>query len=177
MVPPSDTTTRDIARGPIVTRDTDDAPARIMSIAEVLQTPGYLMRRAHQFANAAYASVVGMSELTGVQFITLLIVREEADLSVVRIAERIGYDKMTTSRILRGLEKKGYLTRKASQGDRRELLVACTPEGEQVAAKVSALLPVVRETVLQPLSADEAETLMALLAKLEHARQDGGPRR
>lgn len=159
-------------KGANVTRKTDDAPAGIMSIAEVLQTPGYLMRRAHQYANAAYAAVVGTNELTGVQLVTLLIVRETADLSVVRIAERIGYDKMTTSRILRGLEKKGYLTRTPSPGDRRELLVACTPEGEAVAARVSALLPLVRERVLQPLSPDEAETLMALLTKLEQSRQD-----
>lgn len=144
-------------------------PDGVMSVAEVRKTPGYLMRRAHQFANAAYAAEIGTSELTGVQFVALLVVREEPGLTSVRIAERLGYDKMTTSRVLRGLERKGYIGRNASLGDRREILIDCTPAGERIAAQVSVLLPIVRERVLQPLTTDESTILMALLEKLEQA--------
>lgn len=132
------------------------------------------MRRAHQFANAGYAAELGNNEITGVQFIALIAIREEPGLSGVGVADHIGYDKMTTSRVLRVLEKKGFIRRKASKTDGRETSIFCTPAGERVAAFVSGRLPAIAEHVLKPLTKEESQQLLALLDKLEiSARRKG----
>lgn len=149
------------------------APEPVMGLAEVRRTPGYLMRRAHQLANAAYAVELGSEQITGVQFVALVAIKDEPDLSGVGIADRIGYDKMTTSRILRGLEKKGFIKRRPSETDRRETLIRCTQAGERIVPIVAAQLPVVEARVMEPLSRAESEQLLALLEKLEVASRKG----
>lgn len=150
------------------------APAAVMDFADVKRTPGYLMRRAHQLANAAYAVELGTEQITGVQFVALVAIKEEPDLSGVGVADRIGYDKMTTSRILRGLEKKGFIERRLSESDRRETLIRCTEAGERIIPIVARQLPIVEARVMQPLTKAESTQLLALLEKLELASRNAG---
>lgn len=143
-----------------------------LSLAEVRQAPGYLVRRAHQFANAAYAAEFGPDVVTGVQFVALTAISEEPGLTGMMVAERIGYDKMTTSHVIRRLERKELITRHRSPSDGREIQISLTDAGRAAMGEISSRLSKVSEKVLAPLDPEERTLLLGLLQKLETASRD-----
>lgn len=140
-----------------------------MSLDLVRRTPGYLIRRAHQFATAAYAAEFGPDVVTGVQFVALTAIAEQPGLTGVTVAERIGYDKMTTSHVIRRLERKGLIERRPSPSDGREIQMWLTEAGTQAVEAVGVRLGRVTDSLLSPLEPAERDLLLGLLQKLETA--------
>ena len=143
-----------------------------LSLAEVRQAPGYLIRRAHQYANAAYAAEYRPDVVTGVQFVALTAIAEEPGLTGMMVAERIGYDKMTTSHVIRRLERKELIARHRSRLDGREIQISLTDAGRTAIDEISARLGMVSDTVLAPLDLEERKLLLRLLEKLEKASRE-----
>ena len=144
----------------------------VVGLDRVCATPGYLIRRAHQLATAAYVAEFGAEAVTGVQFIALNAIIEEPGLTGVTVAERIGYDKMTTSQLIRRLEKKGLVTRSPSKTDGREIQLWPTDEARRVVGAIGAGMNRVADSLLAPLAPAERREFLALLKKLEdHARK------
>ncbi len=85
--------------------------------------------------------------------------------SMGRVAESMRCDASWATSIVDALESAGYAERRTSPTDRRVKLIALTPSGIEAQARATASLSVPVEP-LQRLSADEARTLRALLAKL-----------
>ncbi|WP_157733667.1 MarR family winged helix-turn-helix transcriptional regulator [Antarctobacter heliothermus] len=142
-------------------------------LKEVRQSPGYLIRRAHQQATAAYVAELGSGQITGVQFVALVAVAEEGGLSGTVVADRIGYDKMTTSHVLRRLERKALIERRTSLTDRRETLIFATPAGREIVAEVNERLGAVSEKLFRGLDPVEATTLLTILSKMETLARRG----
>lgn len=67
--------------------------------------------------------------LTYPQYLAMLVLWEEGDITVGRLCRRLHLDSGTVSPLLRRLEALGYLTRVRSDTDERSVTVALTPEG------------------------------------------------
>ena len=145
----------------------------ISGLDNVRRTPGYLIRRAHQFATAAYSAEFDSEHITGVQFAALTAISDHPGLTGVNVAELIGYDKMTTSHVIRRLERKGFIERRQSEDDGREIRIWLTPAGRQAMTDVETRLSRVTDRVFAPLTMPERQALLTLLEKLEAAARNG----
>lgn len=153
--------------------DAERSDKLISGLEKVCRAPGYLIRRAHQFATAAYTAEFDSDVVTGVQFVALTAISEQPGLTGVNVAERIGYDKMTTSHVIRRLERKGFIERRQSEQDGREIRIWLTPAGRKAMEVVEARLWRVSDRLFAPLTMAERETLLAILEKLEAAARNG----
>lgn len=67
--------------------------------------------------------------LTYTQYIAMLVIWEQGELSVKQLGEKLYLDSGTLTPLLKSLESKGCLARKRSLKDERMLLVASTERG------------------------------------------------
>lgn len=73
--------------------------------------------------------------LTYTQYITMMAMWENEELSVKELGELLFLDSGTLTPVLKTLEKKGFLLRKRSQTDERILLVTLTINGKNLKEK------------------------------------------
>lgn len=99
---------------------------------------------------------------------SLLLMRLE-DLqpcSIQTIAKTMRRDSSQLTRLIRDLEQKGLLSREQSTCDGRISLLRVSPTGAAFLAEAKAVLAEVVGTVAEPLSVEERDTLLYLLAKM-----------
>ena len=73
--------------------------------------------------------------LTYTQYITMMAMWENEELSVKELGELLFLDSGTLTPVLKTLEKKGLLLRKRSQADERIVLVTLTKNGKNLKEK------------------------------------------
>jgi DNA-binding MarR family transcriptional regulator len=104
-------------------------------------------------------------ELSLPQFRTLIRLRWHPGVSISDIAEHLGLALSTTSQLVDGLVKRGYVTRESAVGDRRRMVVTLTDAGRamletvraaaqaRMAEQVAALTPEERQAVASAMAA------------------------
>ena len=103
-------------------------------------------------------------DLTYTQYITMMVLWAEGELSVKQLGKRLYLDSGTLTPLLKSLQAKGYVTRKRSEADERVLMVRVTEEGLALREKALAVPEGMRACV--SLSPEEAAVLYKLLYKL-----------
>ena len=103
-------------------------------------------------------------DLTYTQYITMMVLWEEGELSVKQLGKRLYLDSGTLTPLLKSLQAKGYVTRKRSEADERVLMVRLTEAGLALREKAVAVPEGMRACVA--LSEEEAALLYKLLYKL-----------
>ena len=78
-------------------------------------------------------------DLTYTQYITMLVLWEQSPMGVKALGEHLYLDSGTLTPVLKKLEQKGYLTRRRSPEDERNLLAELTPAGMALVAKAEAV--------------------------------------
>ena len=68
-------------------------------------------------------------DLTYTQYITMMVLWEEREISVKQLGNRLYLDSGTLTPLLKSLETKGYVTRCRSEADERVVLVRLTDTG------------------------------------------------
>jgi DNA-binding MarR family transcriptional regulator len=117
----------------------------------------------------------GDFEFSLVQMVTLLLLDEEGELAIKQVAAELGRSVSATSRMIDQLLKRGLVSRREYEGDRRHKLVAITDCGRSLLAAVEQRRADAQLAVMQNLSAEErAEVMraMALLAEAGERRLD-----
>ncbi|WP_237154454.1 MarR family winged helix-turn-helix transcriptional regulator [Oryzibacter oryziterrae] len=89
---------------------------------------------AHAIARA-YRPLLDPLGLTYPQYLTLLVLWEQDDLTVSDIGARLLIDSGTLTPLLKRLEAAGYVTRRRSDKDERQVRVALTAAGQALKAK------------------------------------------
>ncbi|MDR2322892.1 MAG: MarR family transcriptional regulator [Microbacterium sp.] len=95
-------------------------------------SPGLLLWRATNRWQAMIRAALAPYELTHVQFVLLASLTwsdADGDLTQIELARQSGVDPMMASQVLRALEGKGLVRRRADPGDRRAIRVTPTAEG------------------------------------------------
>lgn len=111
-----------------------------------------------------YKPLLDTLDLTYTQYITMMVLWEKKRTNVKELGECLFLDSGTLTPLLKKLEQKGYIGRKRSSRDERNLIVYITDKGEELreqAVKIPAEM--VSCVNLEP---DEAAELYRLLYKI-----------
>ncbi|MBL4617416.1 MAG: MarR family transcriptional regulator [Robiginitomaculum sp.] len=88
-------------------------------------------------------------------------------LTAQQIATNAAMDKMTVSRAVSGLLKRGLLTRKADQKDRRAQILSLSKTGRKIHDEIAPLAIEQEKILLAGMSKEDVERLFLLLEYLE----------
>jgi DNA-binding MarR family transcriptional regulator len=73
--------------------------------------------------------------LTGPQAVVLQEISKHDEITPGRLADAVSLSQATISGILERLNKRGFITRRRSESDRRRVLIRSTPEADQMLEK------------------------------------------
>lgn len=111
-----------------------------------------------------YKPFLDKLDLTYTQYITMMVLWEQGQLTVKELGCRLYLDSGTLTPLLKKLEEKGLVNRRRSTADERNLIVSITPAGE--ALKEQALYIPGEMAKCVRLSSEEALALYNLLYKM-----------
>lgn len=95
--------------------------------------------------------------------------RAMGPLALNELAEALYIEKSTASRLVDGLEAKGYVSTCRSEEDRRRREIRITRSGERLAARIEEDMLRTQADVLGEFSAEEQAVIASALAKLGRA--------
>jgi len=130
--------------------------------------PGFLLRRAHQISVAVFEDECRPLQLTPAQFGVLTVLQSHPGLGQTSLARALGFDKVTVLRVLRGLEARGLVERRAQAG-KRHVSVALTRAGRALLERARAPAERAHQRLLAPLSPRQQEEFIAMLQQLTEA--------
>ncbi len=128
--------------------------------------PGFLLRRAHQVSVGLFEDGCRELSLTPPQYGVLTIVGHAGVCDQATVARALGFDRVTTLRIVRGLQTRGLVARQPSTVDGRCLALTLTAQGAATLSRGQELAASVTERLMAPLTGDEREQFQGLLRKL-----------
>ena len=105
------------------------------------------------------------AKLTPSKLRALDLLAEHGGLRVGELADRVGIDDATATRLVDRLEEMGVASRQSDVGDRRATTVALTPAGEEVVAGIAKQRQLFFCDVLDTLEPAERAELVRLTAK------------
>lgn len=114
---------------------------------------------------ASYTPYLKPLGLTYTQYIVLMVLWEKESVSVGELGSMLRLDAGTLTPLLKGFEKKGYVTRARSSEDERVTLISITPEGNAL-KEACKDIPGKVASVVKALDQDEADDLYRLLYKV-----------
>ena len=103
-------------------------------------------------------------DLTYTQYITMMVLWEQGEITVKALGEKLFLDSGTMTPVLKSLETKGYITRKRSTIDERSVSVLLTDSGEEIKERAVEIPAKVKNCV--GLDINEAIQLYELLYKV-----------
>ena len=109
----------------------------------------------------AYKPYLDELDLTYTQYIAMMVMWEYKELRVKEIGKYLFLDSSTLTPLLKRLEEKGYVSRKRSSEDERDLIVTITDSGEALKEKAVAVPEQLGACVA--LDPGKAQALYALL--------------
>ncbi|MBB4663043.1 MarR family winged helix-turn-helix transcriptional regulator [Conexibacter arvalis] len=158
-------TDRDREREPAVFAAADGLDAETAAFVEA-------WRRFSRATQKAKARRFDDGTLSLTQALLLSGLLDEPELTVGALAERAEVSKPTATRMLDGLERDGYVTRRPCARDRRVVLIALTAEGERaLQARWRAFCDHL-ERASRRLSAEERAAATPLLLRLAALMDD-----
>ncbi|MDD4723043.1 MAG: MarR family transcriptional regulator [Acidaminococcaceae bacterium] len=114
----------------------------------------------------AYKPYLEKLNLTYTQYIVMMVLWEQKEVTVKNLGENLCLDSGTLTPLLKKLEKKGFAARKRSSKDERSLLVSITEVGEKLKAEAVKVPPAMCSCV--DLTKDDVVHLRRLLAKIQN---------
>ncbi|MBK5567016.1 MarR family transcriptional regulator [Ensifer sp. 2YAB10] len=94
---------------------------------------------AHAF-NRAYKPLLDRFGLTYPQYLVLLALWQQDEMTVKRIGEEIGLDSGTLSPLLKRLEAAGFVARQRDPSDERQVIVRLTEKGRDLKSEAFGIL-------------------------------------
>ena len=127
---------------------------------------GHLLRRAHQRATAIFQTTVGDPQLTPTQFAAVIKLYDEGELSQNHLGRLTAMDPATIQGVCRRLTERGFVEARPDPDDRRRSLLRLTPTGTALIDTMVVDGKAVTDKTLEPLTAEERRTFLALLQRL-----------
>jgi DNA-binding MarR family transcriptional regulator len=142
------------------------AQTRTVLLELLYLRPGFLLRRAHQLSVGLFEDGCRELSLTPPQYGVLTIVAHAGGCDQATVARALGFDRVTTLRIVRGLQARGLVAREPSTVDGRRMQLTLTTEGVATLTRGRELAASVTERLMEPLTGGEREQFQGLLRKL-----------
>jgi len=110
--------------------------------------------------------------------VLLLLLPTQDGVSQAAVTDHLRVEHPTAVRILDGLESLGYTHRIPSPEDRRARMIVLTPQGREVATKVSAIVACLNDRLMTQLDPTEVEianrVLLQLIEGMQVVKEDTG---
>ena len=110
--------------------------------------------------------------ITPIQFGVLAVLESQGELDQVTLAQRLALDASTSGSTLERLEKKGWISRRVDENDRRRRMVSLARDGHVLLQKLLDDVETVQHRLLDPLDPKERVVFMRLLAKVVNLNND-----
>lgn len=136
---------------------------------------GYLVRRLYTLMLARFEAALAQADFTLTQWIVLIQVHEGVARTASDIAHDLGHDTGALTRVVDQLEARGFLQRRRSAQDRRQVELRLTPAGHAIVRKLLPLVVDQTNQALTPLTREEFGQMHRMLVRLvEHAQATQG---
>ncbi|KAF0865755.1 MarR family winged helix-turn-helix transcriptional regulator [Pseudomonas sp. LD120] len=110
--------------------------------------------------------------ITAAQFKVLIIMAQFGVDTPAELCRYLSLDSGSMTRMLDRLEQKGFLARKRSEGDRRQVQLVLTPEGQKIASRLPQVGADAMNELAGAISPEELSTLERILKKILLAAGD-----
>lgn len=129
---------------------------------------GHLIRRLYQVSNHTFSQQMQAAghDLTSVQFAALDAIIAHPGLDQAGVAARIGYDRATIGGVIDRLERKGLVSRRVAERDRRAREVFVTEPGRALFDRCLPVVTALQDDILGALDDGERAAFMALARKV-----------
>jgi len=138
----------------------------LWTLDDAYRGPGHLIRRLQQIAVAIFMDEFKGLEITPVQHIALVAVRDRPGLEQQAIADLIAIDRSSAGRVFQFLEDRGLIQRITPKNNRRTKQAFVTPAGTRLLNTSAKLIRKAEERILKVLSGEDQRLFMAQLVKL-----------
>ncbi|MDH4847940.1 MarR family transcriptional regulator [Pseudomonas sp. BN605] len=129
-------------------------------------TLGYALKRAQVRSYEMFFSVVGADAISPGRMTALSLIGMEPGVTQSALAERLAISRAAMVKVIDALESRGFIERRAAEGDRRSYALNLTPEGHQELNVLTHQIRAYEERLAANLSSDERAQLIALLEKV-----------
>ncbi|MFN3832466.1 MAG: MarR family winged helix-turn-helix transcriptional regulator [Allorhizobium sp.] len=128
---------------------------------------------AHAFTRA-YKPLLSPLGLTYPQYVVMMALWEEDDLSVKALGEKVGLDSGTLSPLLKRLEQMHYVARRRDVTDERVVFITLTQEGRQLKTRALEVFQAIGSQIGSDIGEIESlrDSLKRLKTQLEAITQD-----
>lgn len=126
---------------------------------------GFILRQVNQRHTTIFAAEIG-NELTPTQWAVLAKLQEMGPTSQNLLGRMTAMDAATVKGVVDRLTRRGFTETGPDPADTRRLVVALTEAGREAVRQSQPNALRISEETLSPLTAEERETLLALLKKL-----------
>ncbi|MAC64760.1 MAG: MarR family transcriptional regulator [Flavobacteriaceae bacterium] len=103
-------------------------------------------------------------DLTYPQYLVLMVLWEKDEVNLSVIAEKLQLQSNTLTPLLKRLQQRGFLDRKRSESDERNIVITLTDKGKKLKDQACNVPELLSEQL--PLSAEEAKELYRILYKM-----------
>lgn len=103
-------------------------------------------------------------DLTYPQYLVLMVLWEKDEVNLSVIAEKLQLQSNTLTPLLKRLQQRGFLDRKRSESDERNIVITLTDQGKKLKDQACNVPELLSEQL--PLSAEEAKELYRILYKM-----------
>ncbi len=128
---------------------------------------GFLMRRAQQRHIAIFQRIMGEDGPTPTQFAAMAKLGAGEEISQNQLGRMTAMDPATIKGVIARLAERGLVERRPDPDDQRRVRVRLTPAGLEAMPALTEKARAITAATLSPLSREEAERLLALLARLD----------
>ncbi len=132
--------------------------------AELVEHPGYWIRRLHQISVSIFLSSAKEFGLTPVQYASLQAISRNPGINQSDLGKLIALDRQTISNVVQRLCAKNLLARREKNGRTSALFI--TGPSRAMLEAMQNRLSNVDEKIIGPLTKPEREAFMALIIKL-----------
>lgn len=143
-----------------------------MTLKDLYQRPGFLLRRTHQISAAVFENACASVGLTPAQYGVLTVLSSEPGLDQTRLARALAFDKVTVMRVCKGLEERGLIERRMSEHSRRQMAVVLTPAGKKLLQQARGPAEQAYQRLLSPLTLPQRHQLIEILEALTQGLAD-----
>ena len=103
-------------------------------------------------------------DITYPQYLVLMVLWEKDEVNLSTIAEKLQLQSNTLAPLLKRLQQRGFLERKRSETDERNIVITLTEKGKKLKDQACDVPGLLAEQI--PLSMEEAKELYRLLYKM-----------
>jgi DNA-binding MarR family transcriptional regulator len=139
-----------------------------MLIGGYSETPGHLIRRAHQVHTQLWAEVVP-GEITGSQYAILAALAAHGDLDQASVGRVTSLDRSSVAELAGRMASRGLIQRRSDPRDARRRMLHLTAEGARTVAEAAPAVQRLGDRLLAPLDEGERTRFLDLLHRVADA--------